>query len=903
MKQTRQEEKLLRTSEEFTRETGIVMKQQAYGTVAPSEKALVCLVRGLLIFLVQFGITGLFITSFELPCNAFLIYASELLLSVLIAFLYYNKWLFNLGYIFILILFIAFAIFFREIANSGFNAILNIILNVIDERMNLDGVRQYTEQIANRELTVTVCLLMVSFFGVCYFNSTISGYMSPFLVFLQTYPLLQICIYLDDEVNYFFAACIVGSWVAVCLIRRSGRFRINLKPRSLFFSYRKKCFRYEDKAFSGSVRGLFYTGLMISIPFLLITLGIAKLTPSKYRDNESTLEAGVDSWVENFALNGMFGFFNSYQATGGISGGRLGGVRSVAMDFQTDLEVTYVPYTTDTLYLKGYVGEYYTSYSWEQTDSGDELKGAPYYFGDCSELVNKESLLFSVEHGLDSAMTAFAKMTITNIGAEQNYYYMPYYTAVDGDTLSYIPGSSDIFNGDIVNSLSLIGESYSLNYYADINGIRDAAELYDCINMPDEQESGASVTESTASEEQYSDKENSSAIDSSSENTESSDSGNFSDWDEEAAENTLLSLMESLSLYSDYVKQQDLQVPKSIRSTLEGIIEEYNLDAYITAEVRNGSASPDREMIENTIELLRQYFKNNFTYSLNPGKTPDNKDFAVYFLTRQKNGYCAHFATAGCLLLRTMGIPARYVEGYAFDINSATDVGVNPDENAEDWYEGDNPLGSSDEQSVLTVSVTDASAHAWVEVYYEGFGWEPAEFTVADEEETETQDFWSQFRSLLSGNNEAAAGVISNITGRVKESGEYIVLGVFGIVAVIILIWYLRRFFRMLKIYYRTSNKRLVSQYQALAKLFRKYGLAPEGNLYHEDMRKLLKEQLSLDGGVTDLYIDYIVKASFGRDRLSGDELSWSTEIFKNIIRLLRRKLPFKDNMILLLKY
>ncbi len=35
-----------------------------------------------------------------------------------------------------------------------------------------------------------------------------------------------------------------------------------------------------------------------------------------------------------------------------------------------------------------------------------------------------------------------------------------------------------------------------------------------------------------------------------------------------------------------------------------------------------------------------------------------------YFLLENQRGYCMHFATAATLLLRTMGVPARYVEGY-----------------------------------------------------------------------------------------------------------------------------------------------------------------------------------------------------------------------------------------------
>ena len=104
---------------------------------------------------------------------------------------------------------------------------------------------------------------------------------------------------------------------------------------------------------------------------------------------------------------------------------------------------------------------------------------------------------------------------------------------------------------------------------------------------------------------------------------------------------------------------------------------------------------------------VKQYFEDNFSYTLSPGKTPEGKDFIDYFLTEQKKGYCSYFASAGVELLRMFGYPARYVEGYV----------VLPSQ-----YEK-----YSDNKFEYTVK--DKSAHAWAEVYFDGFGWMPAEFT------------------------------------------------------------------------------------------------------------------------------------------------------------------------------
>ena len=81
-----------------------------------------------------------------------------------------------------------------------------------------------------------------------------------------------------------------------------------------------------------------------------------------------------------------------------------------------------------------------------------------------------------------------------------------------------------------------------------------------------------------------------------------------------------------------------------------------------------------------------------------PAMDPD-EDFVAHFL-EEGRGYCVHFATAGALLLRMQGIPARYVSGYVADLD-ARGQGI----------------------------VLDRDAHAWVEIYLDGYGWYPVEMT------------------------------------------------------------------------------------------------------------------------------------------------------------------------------
>lgn len=64
---------------------------------------------------------------------------------------------------------------------------------------------------------------------------------------------------------------------------------------------------------------------------------------------------------------------------------------------------------------------------------------------------------------------------------------------------------------------------------------------------------------------------------------------------------------------------------------------------------------------------LQQFFSDKFTYSTWQGPTGNwkHRSMLSYFLTRSRSGHCEYFATATVLLLRELGVPARYAVGYA----------------------------------------------------------------------------------------------------------------------------------------------------------------------------------------------------------------------------------------------
>jgi hypothetical protein len=102
------------------------------------------------------------------------------------------------------------------------------------------------------------------------------------------------------------------------------------------------------------------------------------------------------------------------------------------------------------------------------------------------------------------------------------------------------------------------------------------------------------------------------------------------------------------------------------------------------------------------VKAIEQYLATSYPYTLKPKSTPSNRDFVDYFLFDLKEGYCTYFATAMTIMVRSIGLPARYVEGYVLP----------PEPKTGTIYE-----------------VTNEQAHAWVEVYFENMGWVPFEPT------------------------------------------------------------------------------------------------------------------------------------------------------------------------------
>ncbi len=92
---------------------------------------------------------------------------------------------------------------------------------------------------------------------------------------------------------------------------------------------------------------------------------------------------------------------------------------------------------------------------------------------------------------------------------------------------------------------------------------------------------------------------------------------------------------------------------------------------------------------EEQIELaVAHFFSSKFTYStwLGPDKTAHTNETPLgRFLLQSRSGHCEYFATATVLLLRELGIPARYAVGYYVHEESRENHYVVRDRDAHAW--------------------------------------------------------------------------------------------------------------------------------------------------------------------------------------------------------------------------
>lgn len=657
-----------------------------------------CVIKGFLIFSASFGCISGVLSEFDVSYNYMLVLTILLSASMVLSLIHLKKWLFNIGYPVIFLFFTSMLIRYRVLANSGFQALLNIVNEEYSSHFLLLFTRESTETVTDRYLTITVAVIFIGIFLAILINVGIFNDMYFCTTFNLTFWPLQLGIYIGRYPSLLSLILLFFAYLATYFLKHSGHYLFIYpckKPEATCRYQQKGTSVIFHKSNARNMTQLCLFALIVSLFFSFF--GNVSTSRSESEAAKSgTIKAAVDPYVKIFVQNGISGFFNRYESTGGISNGRLGGVSSVRPDYQTDLIVTFAPYAYETVYLKAFVGSVYTGSAWQSPGSFGVSYQYPVLSSSESEAFQDnyhDTCAFTEGRTLQTMMQAevvpsmSASMLIQNVDAAPNHLYQPYYMTDQTDrgavTSENILDGSMPLSSDIAVKIQYIPYSPSQTYLED-----RSADFYSSCRSEEER-----------------------AI--------------FLTYQEEC--------------YNNY-----LQIP-------EDILPEIN-------EYRQQIGTGDS--LAQQISLIRQFLTANYEYDMAPGTTPRGEDFVTYFLGTQKRGYCAHFASAATLLFRSYGIPARYVEGYVLTQSAVSERAQATDYAYEDFFEGENILGNS---SVVSVEINDGDAHAWVEIFVDGFGWIPIEVTPPSQDEEETT--YSDFLAALSG-------LFGTDTGTIQGTGD-----------------------------------------------------------------------------------------------------------------------------------
>ena len=611
-------------------------------------------VRVLSLFAIVTGSLGGMLSAFDITYEKWVFFMAVLIASLYCASLYFAAWWENVGYVLAFLFVLNAGLGLRTYISSGFYGILNDISAAAAEFFGSNAQISYPEQVANHSLAISVAMCYFALISCIFTNGLISRKMHYLPVTAFSVFFLLVPIYLEQEPS--------GGYVILLAVGILTAYILRQNHYSCRSQKEKACQKAAKKhVFPGSYSGRAAMGTLFAVALLsTVVIGIVGLLIPKNSfmtaDKRSNFKLQTMDTMENLYLLGMMGLINIYPTTGGLVNGRLGGVNSVRLDYETDLTLEFVPYTYDRIYLKTFVGAEYLPYQ-----------------------------------------NQWARQTLEQGWSVETAYRLQ---------MAYLSGEDGYARGVMtVKNVAAMTGIYQPYYSQDVVEIRPGMQ-HDYVFFP---------------------------------------------------------LLTSQPDNNDLIPADSLwlEIPEQNREVVAEFCNEAGL-------------SGSRDEI---IDKLRNYFQDNFPYTLSPGMTPRSKDFVNYFLTEKRKGYCAHYASAATLILRYMGIPARYVEGYAVDAIEIAEDGSLTEKDVSDYYDGVSLLSQS---AVISYDATDGDAHAWVEVYDQNLGWYPVEFTPYRTEEDRNQgSIWDMFLRLFqtNSNGTGADNAIGAAQNHIDIAAAFRILG------------------------------------------------------------------------------------------------------------------------------
>ena len=427
-------------------------------------------------------------------------------------------------------------------------------------------------------------------------------------------------------------------------------------------------------------------------------------------------QVAVDLWN---GLSRGFGIQSSLR--GGVGSGNsrvnLNSLGARSYTGETVLRVQYqwqepealgaeLPTNREKDYLKSFVGSVYTGENWERLSDADQRELSNLLQGQRPQtLPDQFSQLFTP---LNSYRY---QVSVENVSANPRCVYTPYglvESTVDTAQMEFVDDgflqSSHFFGGTPTYTLEGWGLSETSHYYPNYSNRVLSALLagYARSQGAESWQDAPGVADVIEQilDEAFTPKEEGALL--------NVDLSSFSSGLRQYLTPEQQAFSQQVEAYNQFVYEHYTQLPDGLRDTLLQYLQDNHLSPgasygpYFTEALHFNESNPTYTSIDMLVQQIANTLAAQCVYTLTPPALPAGEDFVKFFLLESRQGYCVHFATAATALLRAMGIPARYAEGYAVPAGE------------EGW-----------------VDVPDYNAHAWVEVYFGGAGWIPFEVTPA----------------------------------------------------------------------------------------------------------------------------------------------------------------------------
>lgn len=623
---------------------------------------------------------------------------------------------------------IAFAISFY-LKFSQFVIGLKFTFNKIYKITNVTDISYFRDlshysQYDNITVFLFFCIWFISF-AIFFFTIYKPN---PIIIIIITFPIIEIGLYYGINLSPFWGALLVAYWLAVLAMCNcdlgeyyGGKGNFTRKD-NLFFPKRNMKFKVTEKCALEIIASIALIAL-----FSLIAINLTGYKRSNnINEKRINLKDAVASFTVEDLETSVSGITDALGITLDYEDHRLGRQDTIKYKNSDELAVTFSSVVPNAVYLKSYVGSVYKDNAWAEFDNS--------VYNKYSDIFNNINTYAAYPQLFPSIFNNYAGLNDSvNVSVtskrKKRKNYIPYgICGEDGlqfekDTLCKF-SSTDKYKFTISSSpadscIDFFNSPQNLNIFTDnlsqdnsYSTVQKLAQSFGKFNS-----SNSSIDLNSA-------------------------------FSEEALcnNNNQLSISLIENNYRDFVYKNYLNVPKN--SAFNGVYSAYS------DIIQQNPSDTAQDKIE-LLKKIRERMAENSEYTLSPGKTPANRDFVNYFLLESHKGYCVHFATAGVMLARLAGIPARYASGYIIVTDDFNDKTANPD-------------GS------FTINVKDTRSHAWTEVYIDGYGWIPFEFTAGFSDNSinnkSEQTTTSQPATTSSGTKTTTVKITSATSSMTKSS-------------------------------------------------------------------------------------------------------------------------------------